>query len=204
MARTKPSQRRRQRILSDDELKAVWKAAEASQSAFGYLVRFLLLTAVRRMEASQMRRSEVSGRDWVIPPARYKTGLELLIPLSVAAQTVLAKVPKVGSSDLVFTTDGQRPLSGFSKFKQNLDKACGVTAWTLHDLRRTARSLMSRAGVTSDIAERALGHVLPGVRATYDRHAYYEEKKRAFEALATLVDRIVNPQASNVVSMRRE
>ena len=161
-----------------------------------------------------MSRSEVVGDDWIIPPERYKTGLELVVPLSSAAKAVLAKLPKVGKSDVVFTTDGRRPLGGFSKFKRAFDaKVLGelrkedpqaetLPNWTLHDLRRTARSLMSRTGVSSDIAERTLGHVLPGVRGTYDRHAYYDEKKRAFEALAALIERIVNPQAGNVVPIR--
>jgi len=61
--------------------------------------------------------------------------------------------------------------------------------------------LMSRAGVPSDHAERCLGHVIGGVRGTYDRHAYHEEKRRAFEGLAAQIERIVNPQP-NVVSMR--
>jgi integrase len=76
-----------------------------------------------------------------------------------------------------------------------------VKGWRFHDLRRTARSLMSRAGVPSDHAERCLGHVMPGVRGTYDRHEYYEEKRHAFEALAGLIERIINPQP-NVVVMR--
>ena len=159
MAKTKPSQRRRQRILADDELRAVWQAAEAQSNAFNCLVRFLLLTAARRSEAARMERSEVSGTEWTIPQARYKTGLELLVPLSPAAQAVLAKTPKLGSR-FVFTNDGKHALASFSKFKPKLDKACGVTGWTLHDLRRTARSLMSRAGVSSDHAERCLGHVM--------------------------------------------
>ena len=209
MARTRPSQRRRQRVLSDDELKAVWRATETSQSAFGCLMRFLLLTATRRTEAAAMRRSEVAGDDWIIPQERYKTGLELVIPLSPAAQAVLAAVPRIGKSGFVFTTDGKRPISGFSKFKRKFDAKvlaelrtanpeAELPRWTLHDLRRTARSLMSRAGVSSDHAERCLGHVLPGIRGTYDRHEYLSEKRCAFETLATLIQRIVNP-TDNVV-----
>ena len=211
MARTRPSQRRRQRVLSDDELKAVWRAADASQSAFGYLVQFLLLTATRRTEAAAMRRSEVASDEWIIPQERYKTGLELVIPVSPAAQAVLSAVPRIGKSGFVFTTDGKRPIGGFSKFKRKFDAKvlaelraknpeAELPRWTLHDLRRTARSLMSRAGVPSDHAERCLGHVLPGIRGTYDRHEYFNEKRRAFEALAGLIDRIVNP-ADNVVTM---
>ena len=211
MARTRPSQRRRQRVLSDDEIRAVWRAAEASPSAFGYLVQFLLLTATRRTEAAAMRRSEVVGNEWIIPQERYKTGLELVIPLSPAAQGVLAAVPKIGKSGFVFTTDGKRPIGGFSKFKRAFDTKvlaelrkensdAELPRWTLHDLRRTARSLMSRAGVPSDHAERCLGHVLPGVRGTYDRHEYLAEKRRAFEALASLIARIVSP-TDNVVAL---
>jgi integrase len=198
MARTKPSARRRQRTLSDDELRAVWKTAEAEQSAFGYFVQFLLLTATRRNEAAHMRRPEVSGIDWTIPQSRYKTGLELLIPLSPAAVTLLDTVPKIGRGGLVFTTNGKQPLGGFSKFKREFDKACKVTGWTLHDLRRTARSLMGRAGVPTDHAERCLGHAMGAIRGTYDKYEYRDEKKRAFEALAGLIERIVNPPADNV------
>jgi integrase len=196
MTRTKPSEQRRQRTLTDPEIAAVWRAAEAHPNAFGYLVRFLLLTAVRRGEAARMRRQELVGDDWIIPSERYKTGLELVIPLSPAAKDVLAKVPRLGRGDIVFTTDGKTPVSGFSKFKKAFDQACGVTGWTLHDLRRTARSLMSRAGVPSDHAERALGHVIGGVRSTYDRFAYHDEKQRAFEALAGQIDRILHPEAN--------
>jgi integrase len=163
-------------------------------------VQFLLLTAARRNEAARMERSEVSGAEWTIPQARYKTGLELLIPLSSAAQTVLANAPKLGDR-FVFTNDGKHALASFSKFKPKLDKASGVTGWTLHDLRRTARSLMSRAGVPSDHAERCLGHVMGGIRGTYDRHEYLNEKRHAFEALASLIEQIVDPQP-NVTRLR--
>src|SRR5262249_55488261 len=121
MARTRPSQRRRQRVLSDDELKAMWQAAEASQGAFSRFVQVLLLTATRRTEAGDMRRREVVGEEWAIPQERYKTGLELVLPLSPAARAVLDRVPKVGKSGFVFTTDGKRPISGFSKFKRTFD-----------------------------------------------------------------------------------
>jgi integrase len=201
MARSKPGAGRRQRVLSDDEIRAIWRAAEASPSAFGYFVQFVLLTAVRRNEAAHMRRGEVSGNNWIIPQSRYKTGLELLVPLSPMAQDILVKVPQIGRGDLVFTTDGRRPLTGFSWSKQAFDKACGVTGWTIHDLRRTARTLLSRAGVSSDHAERCLGHVLGGVRATYDRHAFAEEKRLAFDKLAMVIENIVNPR-ENVIPMR--
>jgi integrase len=198
MRRASPT--RRQRILSDDELRAIWRAAEGHPSAFGRLVQFLLLTATRRNEAARMGQSELSADDWTIPATRYKTGLDLVIPLSATATTVLVKLPRIGST-YIFTTDGERPIGGFSNAKRAFDALCGVTGWRLHDLRRTARSLMSRAGVSADHAERCLGHVLPGVRGTYDRHEYFYEKRRAFEILASLIERIVDPQA-NVMPLR--
>ena len=201
MARTKPKERARERTLTDDELRAVWRAAERAHSPFGYLVQFILVSATRRSEASAMRRSELSGGDWLIPAARYKTKSDFLVPLSATAQALLDKIPRIGQSGFVFTSDGRNSITGFSKWKHRFDKSCGVNGWRLHDLRRTARSLMSRAGVPSDHAERALGHVISGVRKTYDRHEYYAEKQRAFEALAAQIDRIIHLQ-ENVVSLR--
>lgn len=202
MARTKPRERRRQRILTDDELRAVWRAAEALETPYGWFLRLILLTATRRNEAARMRRAEVSGDDWTIPGSRHKSKRDFLLPLSAEASTLLKSVPLIGRKDgFVFTHDGERPLGGFSKFKREFDKLCGVKAWKIHDLRRTARSLMSRAGVDPDHAERATGHVIPGIRGTYDLYEFRDEKRRALEALAAQIDRIVNPQP-NVIALK--
>jgi integrase len=86
-------------------------------------------------------------------------------------------------------------MNSFSKNKRAFDKRCGVTGWTMHDLRRCARSLLSRAGIRPDIAERTLGHTVGGdIAQTYDRHQYQTEKGIALERLATLIDSIVNPR----------
>jgi integrase len=107
---------------------------------------------------------------------------------------VLAEIPRIEGCEFVFTTNGQRPISGFNSFKLRFDLACGVKNWRLHDLRRTSRSLMSRAGVDPDIAERCLGHVIPGVRGVYDRHRYLDEMRNAFERLAALIENICGRQ----------
>jgi integrase len=201
MARTNGKERARARILNDDELRAVWKAAEGHAGPFGAFVQFLLLTSARRTEAAAMTWDEVAGADWTLPAGRNKVKVDLIRPLSRAAQAVLGKLPHIGKRRFVFTTGSDRPLGSFTRFKHRFDAACAVTGWTLHDLRRTARSLMSRAGVATDHAERCLGHVIGGVRGTYDRHEYHPEKQRAFEALASQIDRIINPQ-KNVVALR--
>jgi integrase len=203
MARTKPKERARERVLSDDELRLVWRVSERP-GIFGCFVRFVLMTSARLSEAANMEWTELDGVDWTLPAARNKTKVDLVRPLSQAAVGVL---PEKGDGPYVFSTNGRTPISGFSKFKAVFDLAVMAEAggplprWTIHDLRRTARSLMSRAGVPADHAERCLGHVIGGIRGTYDRHDFYDEKARAFEALAGLVDRIINP-TPNVVQMK--
>ena len=129
MSRTKPRERARQRILTDDEIRAVWRAAEApgredaiegqrtAASLFGPYVQFLLTTAARRTEVSHMRRAEIEDGVWTIPQERYKTGSELVIPLSALAARALEQLPKIGKGEFVFTSDGVKPFSGYSKAK---------------------------------------------------------------------------------------
>jgi integrase len=199
MARTQRSEQARDRVLSDPELRAIWKA---DCGMFGQYVRFLLLTAARRTEVAGMTRDEVEGGDWVLPAARNKTGVELVRPLSRQAQAILDALPKTGA--FVWSPNGSgKALTNFSNYKTALDKASGVKGWRLHDARRTARSLMSRAGVDKDHAERCLGHVIGGVRGVYDRHEYHREKAQAFEALAAIIERIVSGAQAGVVQMRR-
>src|SRR5262245_1003315 len=199
MARTKPGERARDRILTDNEISRLWRATGARPEPFASLVRFLLLTGCRRGEALYMTRGELNGRDWLIPAARHKSKREFLLPLSKAAAGVLAAMPVLGPADgYLFTLNGTTPIGAESKAKARLDKASGVTGWTLHDLRRSARSLMSRAGVSTDHAERAIGHVIPGVRQVYDRHSFKREKQAALEALAREIAAIVDPQRKAV------
>jgi integrase len=203
MARTKPDERARKRVLTDEELRAVWQAATAAGGPYGPLIKFLLLTGARRDEARKMPRSELVDGVWTLPPHRHKTGktsVEKVLPLSKAAQALLATLPVVGP--FVFSINGRNPFGALSEHKIKLDKLSGVVGWRVHDLRRTARSLMSRAGVDPDIAERCVGHVIGGVRGVYDRHTYLDEMRLAFEKLATLVEGIVNPQ-ENVVPIRK-
>jgi integrase len=191
MARRKPEERERARVLTDDELRAVWRAAEAFSSPWSQFIRYLLLTAARRTEASAMTWNELQGDLWVIPPHRYKTGVETTLPLSTAAMKVLAEIPRIADCEYVFTNGGRLPLTNFSNAKLRFDLACGVKNWRLHDLRRSSRSLMSRAGVSTDIAERCLGHVIPGIRGVYDKHQYIDEMRAAFEALAKEIDAVL-------------
>lgn len=213
MARTKPKERARKRVLADDEIRDIWKALETADVPACYppFVKSLLLCATRRNESAYMNTTEFEGDIWTIPGERYKTKLDHVIPLTASAKALIGEKPDgfKGNSWFVFsTTSGKKGFSGFSKAKRELDKEIAkirkgegrerISGWTLHDLRRTARSLMSRAKVQADHAERCLGHVIGGVRETYDRYEYLDEKRAAFEALAGLVNLILNP-SDNVV-----
>ena len=205
MARLKASERARSRILDDTELRAVWTTACAASGPFPAMIRFLLLTAARRSEASHLEWNELTNvGDWLLPGARNKTKVDLLRPLSSAAKQLLGEMvtKQIEGCKYVFSNDGVHPYGAYSDGKKQFDIACGVTDWRLHDLRRSARSLMSRAGVPSEHAEMCLGHVLPGIRRTYDRHSYRDEMLRAYEALAALISRIVAGPQQNVVPIR--
>jgi integrase len=212
MARLKPSDRERERVLSDDEIRDLWTAADSvtEPACFAAYVIGLLVTATRRGEAADMATTELDGDVWTIPAARYKTKRDHVIPLSASALDMIRSVapdkPARNAHFVFSTTNGAVAFAGFSKSKTALDKAIAelreregrppMEDWTLHDLRRTARTLLARAGVRDDIAERCLGHVIKGVEKVYNRYAYLDEKRAAFEALAALVLRILNPAAN--------
>lgn len=211
MGRVKGSDRARSRILDDQEIVDLWRALDTAKvpEPFSRLVRTLLLSGQRRTEVAAMSWPEVEKNMWSIPATRRGKGGAHSVPLTDAVMQLL------GSRQDAFvfsTTGGKKPFSGFGKSKRALDAAIAelrktegralMPPWRLHDLRRTARSLMSRAGVDADHAERVLGHVVPGVRGVYDRYSYLEEKCVALERLAALVTRILDP-TSNVVPLRQ-
>jgi integrase len=199
--RVKPEQAVRDRTLSDDELVRVWRTADKSDGTFAALIQFLLLSCARLNEAARMTYEEVRDGIWVLPKERSKTGVEIVRPLSKAALAVIERQPKIGP--YVFTTTGHKPFCNFSDAKREFDVACGVVNWRCHDTRRVARSLLSRAGVNSDVAEMLLGHKLPHIRGVYDRHSYHAEKADALERLSAMVRQIVEPPPANVRQLRR-
>jgi len=206
MARTKPKQRARKRTLTDEEIRDVWAALETADvpECYPRFLKSLLFNAARRNECSRMNSLEVEGGIWLIPGSRYKTKLDHAIPITDAFSELIGCKPaecKRNSWYVFSTTDGIRPFSGFSKAKKALDSEIArirseagrepMPRWTLHDMRRTGRSLMSRAKVPTDHAERVLGHVIGGVRETYDRYEYLDEKRDALTRLSNLLLEII-------------
>ena len=210
--RANAKERSRTRVLSDEEIRIIWPLL-VQFGSFGALVKILLLTAQRRDEVARMSRKEI-GNDgiWTIPAERYKTKRPNHVPLSKSALAIIQSQPKLAGCDFVFPSRSQTHYSGFGKRKIALDKEVAaaiekranggrvepIPNWTLHDLRRTAKTLMVRAGVRPDISERVLGHVIAGVEGTYDRHSYANEKRDALEKLAFTIERILHPEPYTV------
>ncbi len=204
MRRQSPAARARGRVLDDDEIRAVWNAAETG-GAFGGVVRLALLTAQRRAKLLTMRWADLKDGEWTIPKAPREKHAGGVLKLPKAAQAIIEAQPQIGDNPFVFAGRGDGPINGMSKAKRRFDATLPkkMPGWTIHDLRRTARSLMSRAGVSSEHAERVLGHAIPGVEGVYDRHAYRDEKGDALRKLAALLDAIAHPRPNVVPITKR-
>jgi integrase len=206
MKRTNPKETQRKRILDDDEIRAVWRLAEANDT-FGAIVRILLLTAQRLEKVSALRWQDVSVDGvWTIPAEVREKGNagDLLLPN--AALDIIKAQPHFVDNPFVFAGRHEKHFNNFSNSKAAFDAklvAIGneLPPWVLHDLRRTARSLMSRAGVRPDIAERVMGHAIVGVEGIYDRHSYRDEKADALRRLAALIETILYTPVDNVVPL---
>jgi integrase len=184
MRRSAPTQR--ERILDDSEIRTVWKLADANGS-YGAFIKFALLTGQRRAKLVALTWDQIdSGGTWRIPKAAREKQTAGDLKLPALALDIVCSQPRLVSDNRVFRWPHARMVDDFRK-------AAGLPHWQTHDLRRTARSLMSRAGVQTEISEMVLGHALQGVRKTYDRHEYFDEKAQALAKLAALIERIVNP-----------
>lgn len=177
-----PSPEARARVLTDAELVAVWRAADREAPKLRAFVRLLILTAARELEVADMAAGEVdreAGR-WTIPGARTKNGAPYTVPLGPLALAELAAVWPNDEPEAVHLLLGRSTTSGFrgfSKLKARLDAASKVEGWRFHDLRRTARTGMTRLGVPRDHAEAAINHLSgrSALERTYDRHDYAAE-----------------------------
>lgn len=218
MSRTQPAQRARKRVIgmtssgeiNDDELRLFWATA-SSAGGFGAFLQTCLLTAQRRAKIMNMKRAHVTAKGlWSIDgEAREKANAGALQLAPMALAIVRAR-PEVADNPFVFAGSGGKAMWPGDKLKKDFDSKLAeanggkpIEHWTIHDLRRTAKTLMRRAGVDSEITERVLGHAIPGVEGVYDRHDYGAEKADALLRLEGLVKLIVDPK-HNVVPLRRK
>ena len=197
--------RGRERVLSNDELCAVW-AATSGGERHSAVVRLLLLTGVRRDEIGRLKWDEIDFDNATIalPGERVKNGQPFDIPLSPAALAILEAQPRRGGRGFVFG-GGQSGFSGWSKSKMELDQRANIAPWRLHDLRRTVSTLMHGLGVQPHIVEAVLGHVSghkAGVAGVYNKAAYRTEKAAALALWAEHVLAVAEGRPAKIVSLR--
>jgi len=181
----------RSRVLTDPEIKALWKATPGYP--WGTALRVLLLTGARRGEVSGMTWDELdlNERLWIVPAERVKTNRPQTVPLAPAVIDLLQACPRFSGCNYIFTTGAKTSLQGWWGATIAITKASGVIGWCPHDLRRTVRTNLSRLGIAADVAERVLGHTMTGVRAVYDQHSYLPEKRAALEKWAAHLTALV-------------
>jgi integrase len=200
-----------ERTLTAAEIVEVWRSFEAEGGHFEPLFKLLLLTGQRRSEVGGMRRTELSNLNggeplWEIPWERTKNKRPHLVPLVHQALAIIDALPFVGDGDLLFTTTGSTPISGFSKAKGRIDawitvqrKKSGVQpmpAWTLHDLRRTMVTMMNEhLRVPPHIVEACVNHISgrakAGVAGVYNKALYLDERREALDGWAEYIDVLV-------------
>lgn len=194
----------RERVLTEAELVAVWNAAPASD--FGRIVKLLMLTGQRRDEIASLRSQELQSDLIALPAERTKNSRPHDVPLSIQARTVLEEAPDRVGRVYVFGRD-EGGFSGFSTAKEMLNKASGVTDWTLHDLRRTMATRMADLGVQPHIIEAVLNHVSghkAGVAGIYNRSTYAAEKRAALDLWGTHVQTLLaRAEGANVTILKR-
>jgi integrase len=197
----------RQRVLSDDELRAFWATTGSMGYPFGPLFRMLLLTGQRRDEVGGARWCEfdLEAKVWTVPAERFKSDSTHLVQLTDDAVSLLEALPRFKGDHLFTTTAGAKPVSGFSKAKQVLDKGMpGSAPWVLHDLRRTVRTHLAALKVPDTVAEMVVGHGRRGIQRVYDQHQYAAEMREALTLWAGRLRDIVSPPPANVVKLARK
>ena len=202
----------RSRVLKDHEIAAYWRASEALGYPFGDLYKLLLLTALRRNEAAGAKWNEFDFNEhlWTIPASRMK-GRENkakphAVPLVPDIVTLLKGLPRFASGDFIFsTTKGRKKIFGFAKAKERLDalmtadlekQGQGFEHFTIHDIRRTARTKFSALRVPNEVCEALLAHAKPGLNQTYDLHDFLPEKTEALAAWHRKLRDIIDPNTA--------
>jgi integrase len=217
----------RQRVLNDDELRALWIAATRLPYPVGPYYRGLVLTALRARELLNTDRREwnLHSNAWelLIPEDRMKGKIAHVVPItSDLREVVYDACPRRGR--FLFSHDGgESPMRLGDRMKKQIDaemlkvlreiavergddpEDVELVHFTNHDIRRTVRTRLSRIkGIDLETREAILAHVKPGIQRVYDVYEYFDEKREALELWATELRRIVEPPPTNVVSLRRE
>lgn len=199
-------ERSRERVLTDDELLAIWRTAGELAWPWGSFVKMLILTAQRRSEVSQMRWQDVDLEQgwWSMPAAMTKSRRDHTVPLSAPTVAILREAPRLADDDHVFWSGRRGGLLGFSQAKRKLDRLSGVSAWRFHDARRSCATGMAKLAVPPHVLAAVLNHApasVQNVTAIYNRFRYEGEKRQALELWAQHVLDLAEGRAGKVVAL---
>jgi integrase len=218
----------RDRVLTDGELRAIWKAASGGYVSpkkpgarlralpdgpemsypYGPLIRAMILTGQREREISDMQWSEIDfdRKIWTIPGSRMKGEHgSHIVPLAPDMLALLQALPHFAGGDFVFsTTGGQKAVNGFSSAKERIDELSGVTGWKFHDLRRTARTHFSALPVQDTVRELIIAHAQQGIKRVYDLFAYLDEKRECLTLWENRLRGIISPKPPAGVAHLKE
>jgi integrase len=194
----------RDRVLSNEELAAIWLAA--GDDSYGRVVKLLILTGQRRDEIADLRRSEITDTAIELPGERTKNHRPHVVPLSDPAKAVIEEQLKATHHEFIFGKHRFSGFSGFSKAKAQLNaKLPGMKPWQLHDIRRSVATGMAELGIEPHVIEAVLNHVSghrAGVAGIYNKATYLEPKAKALDGWAHHVSVIVaKASGANVVSL---
>jgi integrase len=207
----KREEKSRERVLTDDELRTVWLAAEDDHH--GTIVKLLMMTGQRRGEIGGLRWSEIDlDRNLILlPGARTKNGQPHEVPITGTVRDIIKSQAKNDGRDLIFGF-GDGPFSGWSRSKEALDKAIENSAgkapsrWTLHDVRRSVATRMADIGIPPHVIEAVLNHVSGhkgGVAGIYNRALYTAEKAQALARWEEHVSALVSGRPSSITPLKR-
>ena len=205
-----PRVKPRTRVLTDDEIRAIWQATDKGEYPHDPYIRLLLITACRRSELANVttKSLDLDAGTLFISGDQAKNEQPRIVPLTAMAVAIFRSLPEHDGPHVFSNTAGKRPISGFAKIKSKLDKAIAaagpkpLAGWRLHDLRRTARTRWSGLPISHDIRELMLGHAKPGIVSVYDLHEHEDEQRAGFEAWAAKLSAIITPATDNVVALR--
>jgi integrase len=185
-----PGDGKRSRTLTEDEIRALWKVAP-EMGGYGALCQVLLLTAQRRDKVLRMKPEHVVNGTWTIESEPREKGNGGVLRLPAMVREIIEAQPRIRGNPYLFAAAGWKDHRKPELDRRMKAELGGLEPWVVHDLRRTARTLMSKADVPSDHAERVMGHALPGLVGTYNTHDFVDQKAAALEALAAEVAGIV-------------
>ena len=208
--RGKPT--KRDRVLSDEEARAIWNALPVASLApqTADIFRLLFLLGQRSGEICGMTRGEVDiGKEtWTIPSRRTKNGLSHIVPLSDAALVIVSRAIEAageGGDVPLFSRTGEPMQSNAISHAARLNLQIAREPWTPHDIRRTVATGMAGLGIAPHIVEAVLNHISgfrAGVAGVYNRNQYEPEKRRALDMWGEHLEAITAGHAAKVVPLR--